>query len=146
MAEQLFQIGVKAIIRDDNGQVLLQAFRRKDGTIDMWDLPGGRIDEGEGFKQALQRELKEEIDVDYDDEPQHVLTMLSNVTIPVGDTRVPLVLIAYEIVLPAGVAPRAAEEGSIIEWASPTEAASRLATKFSSEFCSYIARVQAEIS
>lgn len=51
---------VKGLIEKE-GKVLLiqQEFNEK-----VWTLPGGRIEFGEGHKEALSRELKEEIDVD----------------------------------------------------------------------------------
>ena len=59
MTEQLFQIGIKAIIRNDENQILL--LKNKD----YWDIPGGRMDQGEDIEAALLRELNEEIGVDH---------------------------------------------------------------------------------
>ena len=53
MTEQLFQIGIKAIIRNDENQILL--LKNKD----YWDIPGGRMDQGEDITAALLRELNE---------------------------------------------------------------------------------------
>ena len=58
MTEQLFQIGIKAIIRNDENQILLLENK------DYWDIPGGRMDQGEDIEAALLRELNEEIGVD----------------------------------------------------------------------------------
>ena len=57
MKEQLFQVGVKALIEDEMGRVLLLKNR------DFWDMPGGRMDQGEDVRQTLERELTEEIGV-----------------------------------------------------------------------------------
>ena len=59
MTEQLFQIGIKAIIRNDENQILL--LKNKD----YWDIPGGRIDQGEDIETTLLRELNEEIGVNH---------------------------------------------------------------------------------
>ena len=59
MTEQLFQIGIKAIIRNDENQILL--LKNKD----YWDIPGGRMDQGEDIEAALLRELNEEIGVNH---------------------------------------------------------------------------------
>lgn len=48
---------IKAIIRDKNDYVLMV----KEAS-DFWDLPGGGIDHGETPKDAMARELSEEID------------------------------------------------------------------------------------
>src|SRR5512141_405894 len=50
-----YRISVKAIIRDDNGRVLL--IREEDGS---WELPGGGLEHGEDFREALAREVTEE--------------------------------------------------------------------------------------
>ena len=59
MTEQLFQIGIKAIIRNDENQILL--LKNKD----YWDIPGGRVDQGEDIETTLLRELNEEIGVNH---------------------------------------------------------------------------------
>jgi 8-oxo-dGTP pyrophosphatase MutT (NUDIX family) len=48
--------GVAALIRDDDGRVLLE--RRADNGC--WDLPAGAIDPGETPREALEREVHEE--------------------------------------------------------------------------------------
>ncbi|WP_010275730.1 NUDIX domain-containing protein [Paenibacillus senegalensis] len=45
-----------AIIRDDNGRILLQ--RRSD--YGNWGLPGGGMDPGESIEETMIREVKEE--------------------------------------------------------------------------------------
>lgn len=59
--EQLFvgQVAQKALIEHD-GKVLISL----DMNVENWDLPGGRIHIGENPKEALVREVKEEIGVD----------------------------------------------------------------------------------
>jgi 8-oxo-dGTP diphosphatase len=53
---QKFHISVKGLIKFDNSFLLLQ---EHDG---IWEAPGGRVNEGELLKEALLRELKEELD------------------------------------------------------------------------------------
>jgi 8-oxo-dGTP diphosphatase len=55
----LFHIAVKAIIKQDERILLLKRYSF-DGSL-FWDAPGGRLDEGEGFDEAIRRELTEEI-------------------------------------------------------------------------------------
>jgi 8-oxo-dGTP diphosphatase len=61
MQEKPFFLAVAAVIRNGEGRVLLLK-RSDDDTINpgKWDLPGGKIDEGETFDQALVREVREE--------------------------------------------------------------------------------------
>ena len=56
------QVGVKAIIRDEAGRVLLlqRAEPYVDSNVRKWDTPGGRINPGEPLLEALRREVKEE--------------------------------------------------------------------------------------
>lgn len=53
-----FQISIKGLIFDGEKILLLH---EKKGT---WDLPGGKLEHGESFKQTLERECKEEMGVD----------------------------------------------------------------------------------
>lgn len=57
-----FHVGVKAVIVN-NGKALVLRGVLSDGEMGH-DLPGGRINEGEGIKEALTRELKEELGLD----------------------------------------------------------------------------------
>ena len=56
-----FGLAVKALIADDHGRIL--AIRRSMDSKQFkhaWDLPGGKVDAGEGFDVALVREVEEE--------------------------------------------------------------------------------------
>lgn len=57
-----FHIGIKAVIIE-NGKALVLKGTLSDGKMGH-DLPGGRLNEGEGIKEGLTRELKEELDLD----------------------------------------------------------------------------------
>lgn len=58
MAEQLFQIGIKAVAQNNQGQILLLAVPQWGDSPAHWDLPGGRMEPGEDFMQTLRRELQ----------------------------------------------------------------------------------------
>lgn len=53
---------VKTIIYNNDGNVLVLK-RNKKTTVfpGMWDLPGGKIEFGENFHQAVSREISEEV-------------------------------------------------------------------------------------
>jgi 8-oxo-dGTP diphosphatase len=57
--EKLFNVGVKGIIQDSKRGIILLHRDYKSG--DFWDMPGGRIDQDEDFKDTLLRELAEEL-------------------------------------------------------------------------------------
>ncbi len=52
-----YQVGVKGIIFNPEGKVLVLLKR----AIQAWDVPGGRIRQGETLLESLDRELREEI-------------------------------------------------------------------------------------
>ncbi len=56
-----FLLAVKAIARDSEGRILL--LKRSDAARlypGRWDVPGGKVDPGESFSEALIREVAEE--------------------------------------------------------------------------------------
>ena len=53
-----FFVGVKGIIRDERGVLLL---KRDLKDQNFYDIPGGRIDDTELFEDTLRRELSEEL-------------------------------------------------------------------------------------
>lgn len=59
-AFQLFQVSQKGVLMRD-GKVLIVEFADAPG---LWDLPGGRIDEGEMADAAFMREFSEEVGFD----------------------------------------------------------------------------------
>lgn len=66
----LGKVAQKALIQNENGEVLLTTDPRSPG---FWELPGGRLNEGEDPKTGLARELKEELGVDFIiHEPMHL--------------------------------------------------------------------------
>lgn len=56
----LMYTGAKALIERD-GKVL--AIKTETGSQEFWDIPGGRVEEGETVNEALERELKEEVNL-----------------------------------------------------------------------------------
>ena len=140
MPVQTFQVGIKALIRNDNGEILMVHIPEWSGNQAHWDLPGGRIDTGEDFLDTLKREVKEELGVTYQGQPKQLTTLLTKITIPAGDTRLPLIFIIYEVRLPANAKikldPDSAEDA--YKWFSPSEAADNMEYKLTPEFCNLV--------
>lgn len=55
--DYLFRVSLKAVIRNDKGELLIV----KEKGHRKWSLPGGGLDWGETFEQAMKRELYEEV-------------------------------------------------------------------------------------
>jgi 8-oxo-dGTP diphosphatase len=72
------------------GRVLLaqRPFHKADGGL--WELPGGKVEAGEGDAEALRRELKEELGIDVEVGPE-----LGRVQLPLRDRD--LLLVAYHV-------------------------------------------------
>ena len=135
MTEQLFQIGIKAIIRNDENQILL--LKNKD----YWDIPGGRIDQGEDIETTLLRELNEEIGVNHIAQKQLWDVVKSVKQLPYGNMMTSLMLIVYCVQLPADQIPHSCESGAVLHWVSSEEAANRLKNKYPDSFCQAVAHL-----
>ena len=135
MTEQLFQIGIKAIIRNDENQILL--LKNKD----YWDIPGGRIDQSEDIETTLLRELNEEIGVNHIAQKQLWNVVKSVKQLPYGNMMTSLMLIIYRVQLPADQIPHSCEPGTTLHWVSTEEASDHLKNKYPGSFCQAIAHI-----
>lgn len=62
-----YGLTVRGIVKNDNGEILIVKRHPKSRTDpEMWELPGGKVEKGEFFADALVREIKEETDLDAD--------------------------------------------------------------------------------
>ena len=60
-----YGLTVRGIIKNDNGEILIVKRHPKSRTDpEMWELPGGKVESGEFFADALVREIKEETNLD----------------------------------------------------------------------------------
>ncbi len=59
-------LGVRAVVLDDDGRVFLV----KHSYVSGWHLPGGGVEVGETFREALERELMEEGSIQLSGEPE----------------------------------------------------------------------------
>lgn len=61
MQTKPFDLSVKALIRDEKGRVLIiKKSMQSRFFAGKWDLPGGKVDAGDTFDEALLREVTEE--------------------------------------------------------------------------------------
>jgi len=95
-----------------HGKVLVA--QRKQGSPQalLWEFPGGKVKEGEEPREALRRELKEELDIDVS-----VGTILEAVFHPYPDN--PILLLAYHCRIEKGLLK--ALECHEVRWVDLTE-------------------------
>ncbi|MBN2585470.1 NUDIX domain-containing protein [Patescibacteria group bacterium] len=138
--EDTYNLGIKALITNQAGQILLLQVNKQeliDENRAYWDIPGGRVKQGENIEQTLAKEVTEETGLrlksyDYFD------SILSNIRIPQhpGDKiGVGLILFIYRCAVMDEKAPiTLSREHSQYHWCEPTEAAELLQVKYPDSF------------
>jgi 8-oxo-dGTP diphosphatase len=113
------QIGVKALIENSDGLYLF--LQRSNGLASSndirWDIPGGRIDEGEALRDALTREIREETGLILDSSIR--LLDAQDIILPEKDLHV--VRLTYLTTIDGDV--KLSDEHQDHRWANLTEAA-----------------------
>ncbi len=60
-----YGLTIRGIIKNENDEILILKRHPQSRTDpEMWELPGGKVEKGEFFDDALVREIKEETDLD----------------------------------------------------------------------------------
>lgn len=136
--EQVFHVGVKALIENKEGRILLllaDVSNHKRNIEPYWDIPGGRIQESNTIIQTLAREIDEETGIYAFEDPRLLTAIISNHKIPISDTEeVGLLLVIYKVTVANDVGIVLSQEHSEYEWVSKQEAAERLRHKYPKEF------------
>jgi 8-oxo-dGTP pyrophosphatase MutT (NUDIX family) len=90
MSEDIFHLGIKALIRNNTGKVLLLQVNPaslRNETTAYWDLPGGRIQQGQTVQETLEREVIEETGITDIQSTKNIGMVLSNIRIPVDEDK-----------------------------------------------------------
>ncbi|MBX4197251.1 NUDIX hydrolase [Candidatus Saccharibacteria bacterium] len=136
--EKLFQVGVKGLIENKAGQVLLfkaDVSKHRAQTTAYWDIPGGRIQDGHGVLDTLKREIKEEAGIATISNLRFFTSVISKHEIPTDSgKKMGLVLMIYKVTIPERSRIVLSEEHTGVEWVNKKEAAKRLAHKYPPEF------------
>jgi len=133
--EEIFHVGVKALIYNDKGEILLFESNIKDEKPH-WDLPGGRIHKHDTIEDTLKRELKEEAGITKFKMGDQFASCLSNMKIPFDQCDIGLILLVYccsidskqKIIIGDNF------ENKSFGWFVPIKAAELLKVKYPREF------------
>ena len=153
-----FHLGIKAIVRNEAGKVLLLQVRPEElagySGPAYWDIPGGRIqwdsvvrDEGtdqinwpDTVLKTLEREVKEETGLTGIVAVRPFSFVISNVSYPVESGEiVGLLLRSYICNIQEIGEITLSQEHIDYKWFEPSEASELLKKKFPNEFCEAIA-------
>lgn len=136
--EDKFHLGIKALIRNSDGQILLLKVNKEKlkGFQDeaYWDIPGGRIQIDQAVEETLKREVEEEIGVKEITNIKPFSMVLSKIRIPQGDDSVGLILGAYICEIPENSEIKLSEEHVEAKWFTSEETAKLLEVKYPVEF------------
>lgn len=139
MKEKIYHLGIKALIRNQSGEILLlkvnqENFKNpKSGSY--WDIPGGRVLNGHTIEETLRREVEEETGITTLESFEPIDTVVSNIEIPLeGKQKAGLVLSIYNCLLKGEENIRLSEEHTEYSWLYPKEAAHLLSYKYPASF------------
>ena len=136
--EDKFHLGIKALIRNLAGQILLLKVNKEKlkGFEDeaYWDIPGGRIQKNSSIEKTLAREVEEEIGVSEVSNIKPFSMILSKIRIPQDDDSVGLILGAYTCEIPENSEIKVSNEHVEARWFFSDEASKLLEVKYPVEF------------
>lgn len=134
----LFQVGVKALIKNGRGEILLlhdnPSPDRDPGLPIYWDLPGGRINNNHSTEETLRREVEEETGIKNIQIGSLLIASATNFIVKVEELPLRLMILVYQcqVIEPFSVV--LSEEHQDFKWFSPQEAAEKLNIKYPQAF------------
>jgi len=138
MNEDLYFLGIKGIIRNSDGKVLLLKvntlkFGRTD-TLEYWDIPGGRVQIGDSIEETLRREIQEETGIKKIKNIRPFLMVLSKIRIPKDGKDYGLILSTYTCDIEEGEKITLSDEHVDYDWFDLDKASELLSVKYPKEF------------
>lgn len=134
--EDHFHLGMKALLRDHEGKLLLLQ-RSTPSKKSYWDLPGGRTQKGETPLQTLQREIREEIGLQEIKPLSHFSMFVTNIRIAAPNESVGLILSVF-LCEPISFTPVLSDEHDHFDWFTPKEVIQKL-PQYPAEFLEKLA-------
>lgn len=145
MIEDSFHLGIKAIIRNKQGEILLlktnPAKLRGYAGDPYWDIPGGRIHKESSVEETLKRELGEETGITEIMSMEPFTMVLSTMRIPTDNGSVGLILASYLCEIGNSPEIKISDEHIEAKWFAPKEAAKLLEFKYPKEFVEKLAEI-----
>lgn len=140
MSEAVFQIGVKALIRNPKGYILLLGKKRV-GNVVTYDFPGGRLDLGESPIVALRRELNEETGITLLNNIKYFDATVTKLKPKTDYGEVGLLIMLFRGEYNTETPIMLGEDEHDFEWFSPQDTADLISFKYHSDFCEKIAQL-----
>ena len=138
MNEDIFHLGVKALIRNKEGKILLlytdPARVKSKNKQGFWDLPGGRMHRKDNVLETLHREVKEETGISFLIGCMQFAMFLMPVRIQLKKGDAGLILWVYHCSVIEPYAITLSLEHTSYDWIDPREACARLGERYPSEF------------
>ncbi len=141
--EDIFHLGIKALIRNKKGEILLLKVsprklvadkKRNLIAIQYWDIPGGRIKKDGKVIDTLKREVEEETGVKKIENIKEFTVILSNIRVPYGNDSAGLILSIYICDIKGNQKIKLSDEHTEARWFSLKEAAKLLEFKYPKQF------------
>jgi 8-oxo-dGTP pyrophosphatase MutT (NUDIX family) len=142
--EDSYHLGIKALIRNKKGEVLLLQVNKKElsgESREYWDIPGGRVQRGDTIEDTLIREIEEETGIKKVRNIKPLSMVVSNIRIPIKPKDVGLILSVYTADINENEKITLSKEHVASKWFEPKEAAKLLEVKFPAEFTTKIANL-----
>ena len=138
MLEDCFHLGIKAIIRNGEGKILLLKVNPKQlkefNDKPYWDIPGGRVHKGNTTEETLRREVEEETGITSIKSCTPFSMVLSNIRIPIEDDSVGLILSSYLCDVDNIGEIKISDEHIEFDWFTPQKAKELLSVKYPKGF------------
>lgn len=138
MNEDIFHLGVKAIICNSDGEVLLlkanPLFVKSAIKESFWDLPGGRVKRGDTQEKTLMREVSEETGIMNFVSLQPFSIFIMPLRIQADGADAGLIFSVYLCEVDKISAVRLSKEHIEARWCLPSEAARLLGERYPKEF------------
>lgn len=141
----LFQVGVKALIRNNKGKILLlhdqpHSGRSKELPV-YWDLPGGRIKDNADAKETLIREVEEETSIKNIAIKDLIIASATNFNVIIEGHTIRLMILIYECKIVGDYQIALSEEHQDYRWFEPKKAAELLSIKYPKGLTEVIAKL-----